>query len=438
MITSYAQAIHYLNEVCPSFVQQGKRAYQPGLDKSYQWMDYLQYPKLPYATIHVAGTNGKGSTSHLIASVLQCAGYKVGLFTSPHLLDFTERIRINGTPIAQQAVTDFVNKHRPFIEQIGSSFFITTMALAFDYFAKEGVEVAVIETGIGGKNDSTNIINPVLSIITNVGWDHTDILGNTLQQIASEKAGIIKPNTPCIIGEYDEQTAPIFIEKAKQCDILGDGLETTNCQLFFADQCVFLQKRLQKIVSNCPLQGNYQLKNKQTVYVALAFLQGKKIFQITNEHIRKGYENVCKMTGLRGRMEDIQTANHHYFLDIGHNPPAFQYTSQQLKTWLKTAPHLHIIFGMMADKDVEAVVKLLPSQANFYLTQAHSQRAMSAQELEKIVKKHHHSPFIQAFTTVEQALNQARQNAQPNDIIFIGGSNYIVAEALPFIDNENP
>ena len=268
MITSYAQAIHYLNEVCPSFVQQGKRAYQPGLDKSYQWMDYLQYPKLPYATIHVAGTNGKGSTSHLIASVLQCAGYKVGLFTSPHLLDFTERIRINGTPIAQQAVTDFVNKHRPFIEQIGSSFFITTMALAFDYFAKEGVEVAVIETGIGGKNDSTNIINPVLSIITNVGWDHTDILGNTLQQIASEKAGIIKPNTPCIIGEFDEQTAPIFIEKAKQCDILGDGLETTNCQLFFADQCIYKKKRLQQIVSNCPLQGNYQLKNKQTAYLS--------------------------------------------------------------------------------------------------------------------------------------------------------------------------
>lgn len=422
---SYEEAITYLNTRCPSFTREGKRAYQPGLTTAYQWLEHLGYGHtIPFKTIHVAGTNGKGSVSHLIASVLQCAGYNVGLFTSPHLLDFGERIRINGVKISQTFVSQFVETHQEYIQHIGSSFFITTMAMAFDYFAREHVDVVVIETGIGGLNDSTNIITPLLSIITNVGWDHTDVLGTTLPAIASQKVGIMKPHVPCVVGEYDDTTAPVFIERAKECGIWGEGLETATCQFFFANQCNYLRTRYNRLVGDCQLKGNYQYNNVQTAYVAICYLQ--RLFTIPQSAINEGYAHVCDLTGLRGRMETLIQGKYHYLLDIGHNVPAFTYTSQ----YLQTLPHLRIIFGMMGDKDVSAVMPLLPDKATYYITNASSPRAMKAHDLLTLFQHYHPTTPATAYNSVFEALQAVQRDYHNEEVIFVGGSNYVVAEVL--------
>jgi dihydrofolate synthase/folylpolyglutamate synthase len=257
----YADAINYLYSSRPPFHMVGKEAYKPGLETTLRLMEHVGNPHTQLSTIHIAGTNGKGSTSHLIAAVLQQAGYKVGLFTSPHLIDLTERIRVNGQPIEQTYVCDFIEQNRAFLDEKQPSFFETMTAMAFSYFVAQKVQIAVVEVGLGGRLDSTNIITPLLSVITNIGIDHTEFLGETLPQIAKEKAGIIKPNTPCVIGETHPETTEVFLSRAQECGILGQGLETTNCRIWFADQCGFMRKRRMREAPECELKGAYQEKN---------------------------------------------------------------------------------------------------------------------------------------------------------------------------------
>ena len=271
--SDYQQTIDYLYASQPAFHQVGAAAYKPGLGNTMALMQHLGNPHECLRAIHVAGTNGKGSTSHLIAAALQAQGYRVGLFTSPHLVDFRERIRINGQMIPEEFVVQFVADNKSFLDELRPSFFETTMALAFLYFAQQQVDIAVIEVGLGGRLDSTNILSPLLSVITNIGIDHTEFLGDTLPQIAREKAGIIKPYTPCVIGETDPLTQPVFLDKAQECHILGAGLETTDCRLWFADQCGYMRKRRLREVPLCQLGGLYQEKNQQTAFVALQVLR---------------------------------------------------------------------------------------------------------------------------------------------------------------------
>ncbi len=317
---TYSEAIQYLYDSAPAFHLVGAAAYKPGLDNTIALMEHLGNPHTKFRSIHVAGTNGKGSTSHLIAAVLQSAGYKVGLYTSPHLVDFRERIRINGQMIPKENVVQFVEDNRIFFDQVKPSFFETTMALAFDYFAQQQVDIAVVEVGLGGRLDSTNIITPLLSVITNIGFDHTEFLGNTLADIAREKAGIIKPDVPCVIGETDPKTAPVFIEAAKQNGIYGDGLETTDCRIWFADQCGYLRKRRLREAPACQLKGIYQEHNQQTAYVALQVLRNYTHFalHITPSAIANGYAHVCTLTGLRGRWETL-CEKPLTICDTGHN-----------------------------------------------------------------------------------------------------------------------
>lgn len=427
---TYQEALRYLYDAAPAFHLVGAAAYKPGLDNVLALMAQFGNPHTKFHSIHVAGTNGKGSTSHLIAAVLQAAGYKVGLYTSPHLVDFRERIRINGQPIPQQEVVDFVEKIRnpqsP-ISRINPSFFEITMALAFDYFAKQQVDIAVVEVGLGGRLDSTNIITPLLSVITNIGFDHTEFLGNTLADIAREKAGIIKPNVPCVIGETDSETAPVFIEAAKRNGIYGEGLETTDCRIWFADQCGYLRKRRKNDVKECQLKGIYQEHNQQTAYVALQVLRNytNHPLRITPSAIVNGYAHVCTLTGLRGRWETL-CEKPLTICDTGHNSHGIKYVAEQLKQYQisNLQSQIHIVFGMVNDKDVDVVLKLMPKDAHYYFTQAQTHRAIPAKDLAQLFGSG------DVFSDVPSAVRAAQKNATDKDIIFIGGSNYVVGEAL--------
>ena len=427
---TYQEALRYLYDAAPAFHLMGAAAYKPGLDNVLALMAQFGNPHTKFHSIHVAGTNGKGSTSHLIAAVLQAAGYKVGLYTSPHLVDFRERIRINGQPIPQQEVVDFVEKIRnpqsP-ISRINPSFFEITMALAFDYFAQQQIDIAVVEVGLGGRLDSTNIITPLLSVITNIGFDHTEFLGNTLADIAREKAGIIKPNVPCVIGETDPETAPVFIEAAKRNGIYGEGLETTDCRIWFADQCGYLRKRRKNDVKECQLKGIYQEHNQQTAYVALQVLRNytNHPLRITPSAIANGYAHVCTLTGLRGRWETL-CEKPLTICDTGHNSHGIKYVAEQLKQYQisNLQSQIHIVFGMVNDKDVDVVLKLMPKDAHYYFTQAQTHRAIPAKDLAQLFGSG------DVFSDVPSAVRAAQKNATDKDIIFIGGSNYVVGEAL--------
>ena len=427
---TYQEALRYLYDAAPAFHLVGAAAYKPGLDNVLALMAQFGNPHTKFHSIHVAGTNGKGSTSHLIAAVLQAAGYKVGLYTSPHLVDFRERIRINGQPIPQQEVVDFVEKIRnpqsP-ISRINPSFFEITMALAFDYFAKQQVDIAVVEVGLGGRLDSTNIITPLLSVITNIGFDHTEFLGNTLADIAREKAGIIKPNVPCVIGETDPETAPVFIEAAKRNGIYGEGLETTDCRIWFADQCGYLRKRRKNDVKECQLKGIYQEHNQQTAYVALQVLRNytNHPLRITPSAIANGYAHVCTLTGLRGRWETL-CEKPLTICDTGHNSHGIKYVAEQLQQYQisNLQSQIHIVFGMVNDKDVDVVLKLMPKDAHYYFTQAQTHRAIPAKDLAQLFGSG------DVFSDVPSAVRAAQKNATDKDLIFIGGSNYVVGEAL--------
>ena len=432
--STYHEATSFLFSQLPMYQQVGKIAYKADLNTPLQLDKYFDFPHKKYRTIHVAGTNGKGSTSHMLAAVLQTAGYKVGLYTSPHLKDFRERIKINGISISETEVLSFVNKHWQVIEQLQPSFFEMTAALAFDYFATQKVDVAIIETGMGGRLDATNIISPVLSIITNIGLDHTEHLGDTLSLIAREKAGIIKPQTPIVIGEYDAETAPVFLEIAKKqnaslvfanqsVQVIPKGMRDflNFFQIFYSDAW-----QAEQLVS-VDLLGDYQQKNIATVFAALKILQTeiKNPFSISLDVVKQGLSQTAKLTGLRGRWE-ILSRKPMTICDIGHNAHGLQNAFAQLRA----IPHkqLHIVFGIVADKDLTNILPLMPRDAIYYFTQANLPRALAAECLAEQCK----AVGLQGETIigVPQAIALAKSRAAKDDVIYIGGSAFVVAEAI--------
>ena len=405
---TYSETVTYLYNLQPPFHIVGASAYKPGFDNILALMEIMDSPHKKFHSVHIAGTNGKGSTSHMLAAVMQSAGYKTGLFTSPHLVDFRERIRINGQSITEEEVVELVDLYKQYLETIKPSFFETTTAMAFDYFAKNKVDIAIIETGLGGRLDSTNIITPDLSIITNIGYDHMQFLGNTLQEIAAEKAGIIKPHVPVVIGESEESIYSVFIEKAKE----------NNSPIIFAQN----EPAMPNIISD--LTGNYQDLNKQTVYCGLQILRDQG-YKITDNDIEKGLSDVCKLTGLHGRWETLET-NPLLICDTGHNSHAFKHISKQLREYKYN--HLYIVFGMVDDKDITEVIKLLPPNAYYIFTQAQTKRAIEASKLEQICNQA--GLYGETQPIVSDACNRAKELANKDDMIFVGGSNYIIGECL--------
>ncbi len=435
---TYPEAISFLFSSLPMYQQVGKIAYKPNLDTAEAFDHYFDYPHRQFKTIHVAGTNGKGSVSHMLASILQSAGYKVGLFTSPHLKDFRERIRINGSMIPEKEVVDFVWKHREKIEGLKPSFFEMTSALAFAYFAHQKVDVAVIEVGMGGRLDATNVIQPLLSVITNIGLDHMEHLGDTLAAIAGEKAGIIKSGVPVVVGEGAPDTVPVFTQRAA-------GLQSP---LFFADRTFTVRQVDMEDGKQCftlsamddlfpfqlrtDLMGHYQRANIVTVMTALRVLRHqskarrKPLLEIPDHAISEGLDQVMMQTGLRGRWEVIGQKPL-IICDTGHNAHGFKESMPQLKAM--TCRRLHFVFGVVNDKDLDSILPLMPEDAYYYFTKADLARAMDAHELAKRCTAY--GLRGQIVQTVPNAIRIARSNALPEDIIFVGGSNFVVAEALP-------
>lgn len=433
---TYEETLHYLFTSIPVFQNQGASAYKPGLDTSIALDNQLGNPHQSYKTIHIAGTNGKGSTSHLLAAILQESGYKVGLYTSPHLVDFRERIRVNGQQIPESFVIDFVSRYRTSFEPLKPSFFELTSSMAFDYFRYEKVDFAVIETGLGGRLDSTNIITPELSVITNISLDHTQFLGHTLQQIASEKAGIIKPGIPALIGEAnDSSVAEVFKNKAKE----------TGAPLSFAESDPEIQSatrqpegtwlfetRNQGTVKG-ELGGSVQKRNAETVLWAVRLLKDKGV-AIPNAAVQKGFAQVVELTGLMGRWQTLQN-NPRVICDTGHNTGGWEYLSNQLREEAAHCKTLRMIVGMVNDKDINGVLALMPQNAQYYFTQAAIQRAMPATDFAGLA--HQHNLKGKVYPVVGNAIEAALQDADENDLIFIGGSTFIVADALPYFMNKN-
>jgi len=410
---TYPETLSYLYSQSPDFQSVGKKAYKPGLDNALRLDEHFEHPHRKFKSIHVAGTNGKGSTSHMLAAVLQTAGYRVGLYTSPHLIDFRERIKVNGEMISEQGVVNFVEKNRAAVERIRPSFFELTMIMAFDFFAQKKVDVAVVEVGLGGRLDSTNVITPVLSIITNIGLDHTDLLGDTLEKIAIEKAGIIKPNVPLVVGEYQPEVAHVFERKAHEC----------SAPLTFADSLSALNSQLSAITLD--LHGDYQQKNLCTTLAALIELRQRNLFSFSDKNVEDGLRHAAAITGLRGRWQQVESAPA-VVLDTGHNAHGLQQTMAQLQRL--SCRQLHVVFGVVADKDVDSIVALLPTNAAYYFTQAAIPRAMSADVLAQ--KCCAMGLIGSSFSTVAHALQAAKKNAAVNDVIFVGGSTFVVADAL--------
>ena len=405
---SYQEAVTYLYASRPPFHQVGASAYKPGLENTLRLMAQVGNPHEQLQAIHVAGTNGKGSTSHLIAASLQASGRKVGLFTSPHLVSLTERIRINGKPIPEEEVAAFVEKHKELLDELQPSFFETMTVMAFDYFVREKVDIAVVEVGLGGRLDSTNVLTPILSVITNIGLDHTEFLGNTLPKIAREKAGIIKLHVPVVVGESHPQTINVFLSKAQECE----------AEIYFADQCEYLRRTRLRVAPECELHGIYQEHNLQTAFVALRALG------VPYSAIREGFAKVCTMTGLRGRWEVLQEQPL-TICDTGHNSHGIQYVARQLKEL--TNPQVWIVFGMVNDKDTDVVMRLLPQGERYHyiFTRPSTQRARSAQQMLALWGK----DGI-AIEDPQEAIQYAQAHATAEDAIFIGGSNYLVSDAI--------
>jgi len=407
-MNSYQETIDYLFAQLPMFQRVGASAYKPNLDNTIKLLSGLNNPETKFKSIHVAGTNGKGSTSHMLASVFQSAGYKTGLYTSPHLKDFRERIKINGVCIPEQNVVDFVEKNRPFFEDIKPSFFEMTVALAFDHFAKEQVDIAIVEVGMGGRLDSTNVITPLFSVITNISMDHMEFLGDTLEKIAAEKAGVIKPEIPVIIGETNERTAPVFLDIAQQ----------NHSEITFADQRIFNENM------TCDLQGIYQKKNIQTALTTL-FAVKNQFPNLTETAIREGLANVVKNTGLLGRWQTIGEKPL-TICDTGHNEDGIKQVLQQLSE----TPYrrLHMVFGMVNDKEITKILSLLPKDATYYFCKAKLPRALNEADLQQQARTF--GLHGDAFSTVAEALETAKNTAHPDDLIFVGGSTFVVAEVV--------
>lgn len=428
---TYEETLHYLYTSTPVFQHSGASAYKPGLDTSIALDNYLDNPHKAYKTIHVAGTNGKGSVSHLLAAILRQSGYKVGLFTSPHLIDFRERIRVNGKKIPKEYVVDFVERHRTTFEPLHPSFFELTSTMAFDYFRAEKVDYAVIETGMGGRLDSTNIITPILSIITNISLDHTQFLGDTVEKIAFEKAGIIKPEVPALIGEIDsDEVAEVYFDAAKR----------NNTKVYFASEEEILKESYLMETGEWYLDtaeygqlfgqlgGAVQFRNAQTVLGALNLLERQGV-DITREAVREGFEHVVELTGLMGRWQVLQEKPK-VVCDTGHNTGGWKYLQFNLENLKRTSRRMVMIVGMVNDKDVNGVVDMMPKENAFYIfTQASVDRAMPAAELAEIGKAHGLTGF--ARDNVQSAVKWALQMLDEDDAIFIGGSTFVVADALP-------
>ena len=430
---TYQQTIDYLYAQLPVFSRIGIAAYKEDLHNTIALCKALDNPHTKFKSIHIAGTNGKGSTSHMLAAMLQQAGYKTGLYTSPHLTDFRERIKINGQMVSEDFVVEFVERTKEISNAVQPSFFELTVAMAFDYFAKEKVDIAVIETGLGGRLDSTNIITPLLSIITNIGYDHMNILGDTLEKIAYEKAGIIKPNVPVVIGEWLNETKPIFIDKASQ----------TNSPIYFAQEEYAVSNissgtyQLQCDVTSVEhhitehfildLNGIYQTKNLRTVLCAEGLLM-QLGFTIPNNAEKFALANTKKLTGLHGRW-DVIAEQPTIVLDVAHNEDGIRQLLVQLSVISEQFEHLHIVTGMVKDKDVDKVLSLLPKEAVYYFTNAHIPRALPAADLQTIAKEH--GLHGKNYDDVNKAIAAAKQQAGINDLILVCGSIFLVGEVVP-------
>ena len=405
---NYQETINWMFNQLPMYQLQGASAYKKDLTNTHLLIAHLDNPQEKIKCIHVGGTNGKGSTSHMLASILQEAGYKVGLYTSPHLNDFRERIKINRKDISEEFVTDFINEHKSFFESNDMSFFEMTVGLAFDYFAKEKVDIAVIEVGMGGRLDATNIITPLVSVITNIGLDHTQFLGNTLEAIAFEKAGIIKPNIPIIIGEYTPETKPVFLVKAKEC----------NSEIYFAADLI-------SETYSSDLIGDYQIHNKKTVLQTVKVLNEQNEFKITPENIKSGLLNVMKNTGLQGRWQQLNEFPK-VICDTAHNKNGLEIVLQQIQK--EDFDTLHVVLGVVNDKDLDEILPLFPKKAIYYFCKPNIPRGLDA-----VILKQKASTFKlkgEVYNSVSEAYQKALKNAGATDFIYIGGSTFVVAEIL--------
>lgn len=403
---TYKETLNWLFNQLPMFQNVGASAYKKDLTNTLLLAEHLNHPERNFKTIHVAGTNGKGSTSSMIASAFMEAGYKVGLYTSPHLKDFRERITINGKMISKNYVHQFVLNHKSFFENTHLSFFEMTVGLAFEYFSDKKVDIAIIEVGMGGRLDSTNIITPLLSVITNIGKDHTQFLGDTLEKIAFEKAGIIKPNVPVVIGEYTSETKPVFIEIAKQ----------NHSQIHFAQDETHPDYP-------CGLLGDYQLKNKKTVIEIFKNLNSD--FNISDENIKKGILNVVQNTNLQGRWQVLQE-NPKAICDTAHNAHGLEIVINQLKK--EKFKQLHIVLGVVNDKDLDSVLPLFPKNAIYYFCKPKIQRGLGAKTLKEKASKYNLKG--NTYNSVSIAYKNALANSESNDLIYIGGSTFVVAEII--------
>jgi dihydrofolate synthase/folylpolyglutamate synthase len=437
---NYSQTIQYLYSQLPLFTRDGASAYKANLDNTIELCQRLGNPQHKFKSVHVGGTNGKGSTSHMLAAVLQVAGYKTGLYTSPHLKDFRERIRIDGQMISKREVVDFVTKHKADFDEIHPSFFEMTVALAFDFFARQKVDIAIIEVGLGGRLDSTNIITPLLSVITNIGWDHMNILGDKLELIAVEKAGIIKPGIPVVIGEYQPDVADIFIAKAKQensrisfasdlkAEIGGQRSEEISVNEFLDVEIKRSQltSNLQPLISNfrLDLTGLYQVKNLKTVINAVdeLRLQG---FKISDEHLKTALSQVKTLTGLHGRWE-VLSKHSLTICDTGHNPEGIKEVLENIAS--VAYDKLHFVIGMVNDKDLNKILVLLPTNATYYFCKPDILRGLEAERLK--LKAESFGLRGAVYPSVKAALLSAQQNAGKNDLVFVGGSTFVVAEII--------
>lgn len=404
---NYSETTAWMFSRLPMYQKQGATAYKEDLSRTKLLSTYLNQPEQNFKSVHIGGTNGKGSTAHMMAAVLQEAGYKVGLYTSPHLKDFRERIRIDGKKISEAFVVGFIQKHKNFLESHQLSFFEMTVGLAFEFFFQKRVDIAIIEVGLGGRLDSTNIVTPELSVITNIGLDHTQFLGDTLAKIATEKAGIIKANTPVVIGESQTEVNAIFTQKAS----------TLNSDIYFADQEI-------SQVLDCSLLGNYQQKNIKTALKALGVLETRG-FSISQQQLKKGLLSVQKNTGLRGRWE-LLSKSPNIICDTAHNKEGLTLVIDQLQQ--QAFKTLHIVLGVIAEKSLDSFADIFPKQANYYFCQPNIPRAM---DVELLTQNFNNMGFKgKAYESVLKAFETAKERASKEDLIFVGGSTFVVAEVL--------
>lgn len=427
---NYQDTLDWMFAQLPMFQRQGQAAYKANLNNTLAMDEHFSHPHKKFKTIHVAGTNGKGSVSHMIASCLQEAGYKTALYTSPHLKDFRERIRVNGEPVSESFVVDFIKENKEFFEEMKPSFFEMTVAMAFDYFAKEEVEYAVIETGLGGRLDSTNIILPEISIITNISPDHTALLGDSLEKIAFEKAGIIKNNVPVVIGEYDRLVARVFEERAFE---LGAELSFAS-KIFKVKNSFFnVEERVLDVYRDdvirfenlsLSLVGVYQEKNIPTVLLALEILNDKGV-KIDDEAIYRGIAKTVENTSIMGRWQ-ILNRKPLTVCDTAHNESGIACVLEQIKAI--SYNRLHIVFGMVRDKSIDKVLAMMPKDASYYFTKANIPRAMNQEDLKALALSY--DLCGNSFETVALAVEAASKEAKENDLIYIGGSTFVVAEVV--------